>query len=287
MAAAAAAIGSCFSTAATTSCIRSKQVALDFVLRISHVRTLQVASVSHSHSIEFHSTGVISHKWQTPRISAAVAQEEAATAIQTEPESVEEPEDIVDEEGEDQVLGEDEAQTPVNTKLYFGNLPYNCDSAQLAGIVQEYGSPEMVEVLYDRETGRSRGFAFVTMSSTEDANAVIKNLDGSIFGGRTLKVNFSDKPRPREPMYPETEYKLFVGNLSWSVTSESLFQVFQEYGNVVGARVLYDGDTGRSRGYGFVCYSSKLEMDAALESLNGVELEGRGMRVSIALGKRS
>ncbi|XP_042484186.1 31 kDa ribonucleoprotein, chloroplastic-like isoform X1 [Macadamia integrifolia] len=238
MAAAAAAIGSCFSTAATTSCIRSKQVALDFVLRISHVRTLQVGSVSHTHSIEFLSTSMISHKWCTLRILAAVAQEEAETAIQMEPELVEEPEDIVDEEGEDQVLGEEEAQTPINTKLYFGNLPYHCDSAQLTGIVQEYGSPEMVEVLYDRETGRSRGFAFVTMSSAEDANAVIKNLDGSIFGGWTLEVNFSDKPRPRKPMYPETDYKLFVGNLSWSVTSESLFQVFQEYGNVVGARVL-------------------------------------------------
>lgn len=82
-------------------------------------------------------------------------------------------------------------------------------------------------------------------------------------------MNFSDKPKPREPLYPESEFKLFVGNLSWSVTSESLTEVFQEYGNVVGARVLYDGDTGRSRGYGFVCYSSKPEMDAALESLNG------------------
>ncbi|XP_043721565.1 29 kDa ribonucleoprotein A, chloroplastic isoform X2 [Telopea speciosissima] len=236
-AAAAAAIGSCFSTAATTTCIRSKQVALDFVLKIGHVRTLQVASVSHSHSIEFLSTGVISHKWRTPRFSAAVAQEESATVIQTEPESVEEAEDIVDEKGEDQVLDEEEAdQAPLNTKLYFGNLPYNCDSAQLAGIIQDYGSPEMVE----------------------------------IYGGRTLRVNFSDKPRPREPMYPETDYKLFVGNLSWSVTSESLLQVFQEYGNVVGARVLYDGETGRSRGYGFVSYSSKPEMDAALESLNGV-----------------
>ncbi|XP_043721566.1 28 kDa ribonucleoprotein, chloroplastic isoform X3 [Telopea speciosissima] len=287
-AAAAAAIGSCFSTAATTTCIRSKQVALDFVLKIGHVRTLQVASVSHSHSIEFLSTGVISHKWRTPRFSAAVAQEESATVIQTEPESVEEAEDIVDEKGEDQVLDEEEAdQAPLNTKLYFGNLPYNCDSAQLAGIIQDYGSPEMVEVLYDRDTGRSRGFAFVTMSSTEDANAVVKNLDGSIYGGRTLRVNFSDKPRPREPMYPETDYKLFVGNLSWSVTSESLLQVFQEYGNVVGARVLYDGETGRSRGYGFVSYSSKPEMDAALESLNGVEVEGRAMRVSMALGKRS
>lgn len=63
------------------------------------------------------------------------------------------------------------------------------------------------------------------------------------FLGRILRVNFSDKPKPKEPLYPETEHKLFVGNLSWSVTSESLGAAFQEYGNVVGARVLYDGET--------------------------------------------
>lgn len=88
--------------------------------------------------------------------------------------------------------------------------------------------------------------------------------------GRTLRVNFSDKPKPKEPLYPETDHKLFVGNLSWSVTSESLAKAFQEYGNIVGARVLYDGETGRSRGYGFVSYSTKSEMETAIESLNGV-----------------
>lgn len=191
------------------------------------------------------------------------------------------------EEKEGEGEGEGAEGVTVNTKLYFGNLPYNVDSAQLAGIIQDYGSPELVEVLYDRDTGRSRGFAFVTMSSIEDCNAVIENLAGSEYMGRTLRVNFSDKPKPKEPLYPETEHKLFVGNLSWSVTSESLAKAFQEYGNVVGARVLYDGETGRSRGYGFVSYSTKAEMETAIESLNGVELEGRAMRVSLAEGKRT
>ncbi|KAM2234492.1 hypothetical protein PS1_012960 [Malus domestica] len=129
-----------------------------------------------------------------------------------------------------------------------------------------------IQVLHHRDTGKSRGFAFVTMSAIEDCNAVIENLDGREFAGRTLRVNLSDK--------------LFV-NLSWSATSESLTKAFQEHGTVVGARVLYDGETGMSRGYGFVCYSTKSEMDAALESLNGFELEGRALRVSLAEGKRS
>lgn len=84
-----------------------------------------------------------------------------------------------------------------------------------------------------------------------------------------MRVNLSDKPRPKEPLYKETEYKLFVGNLSWNATAQNLQDVFGKCGNVVSARVLYDGDTGRSRGYGFVCYSTNEEMEEALTSLDG------------------
>ncbi|KAL7145073.1 hypothetical protein ABFS83_07G054600 [Erythranthe nasuta] len=220
------------------------------------------------------SSGGVCVKWRVLRIAAAVAQEEAA-ALTAPAEEESEAAEVADSES-----------AAANTKLYFGNLPYLCDSAQLAGIVQEYASPELVEVLYDRNTGKSRGFAFVTMSTIEECNTVIQNLDGREYGGRTLRVNFSDKPKPKEPLYPETEYKLFVGNLSWTVTSEMLTQAFQEYGYVAGARVLYDGETGKSRGYGFVCYDTEAEMETALKALDGVELEGRALRVSLAQGKK-
>ncbi|XP_050372887.1 31 kDa ribonucleoprotein, chloroplastic-like [Argentina anserina] len=224
-------------------------------------------------------------------VTEEVEEEEVEAIVAAEEKQAEEEEEVVVPPTSAEVSSEagvsNDDELAVNTKLYFGNLPYSVDSAQLAGIIQEYASPELIEVLYNRDTGKSRGFAFVTMSSIEDCNAVIENLDGREYSGRTLRVNFSDKPRAKEPLYPETEYKLFVGNLSWSATSESLTKAFQEYGNVVGARVLYDGETGRSRGYGFVCFSTKAEMETALQSLDGVELEGRAMRVSLAEGKRS
>lgn len=303
---AAAAIGSSFSSSMhTLKCMRAKQwpVSHDHnnnvavpMMKLSAPRVL-LASISQPSTIEpLNIIGAIPQqsKWRVLKISAAVAQEEAAATAEVEASAlVEEEKEEVQEDGEAEAEAEPEAEalapTPLglNTKLYFGNLPYNVDSAQLAGIIQDYGSPELVEVLYNRETGRSRGFAFVTMSTVEDCNAVIENLDGREYLGRILRVNFSDKPKPKVPLYAETDFKLFVGNLSWSVTTESLTQAFQEYGNVVGARVLYDGESGRSRGYGFVCYSTKAEMETALESLNGVELEGRAMRVSLAQGKRS
>ncbi|KAJ0035974.1 hypothetical protein Pint_25157 [Pistacia integerrima] len=295
-AAAAAAISSSFSSSmhmhTTLKCMRSDHLKLSPPPRI-----LPSISLS-SHAIDHVTIGALPHKWpRALKISAAVAEEEAAAATATEePGLVEEEEEVTEVEGDGEAEVQTETEnltetqstvTPINTKLYFGNLPYNVDSAQLAAIIQDYGSPELVEVLYNRETGRSRGFAFVTMSTIEDCNSVIENLDGREYLGRILRVNFSDKPRPKAPLYAETDYKLFVGNLSWSVTTESLTQAFQGYGNVVGARVLYDGETGRSRGYGFVCYATKEEMDTALESLDGVELEGRAMRVSLAEGRRS
>ncbi|XP_028769558.1 28 kDa ribonucleoprotein, chloroplastic-like [Neltuma alba] len=279
-ASAAAAIGSSFSSSINTlKCLRSsKNLPSEPLLRISSNRVL--ASVSLSHLVEPLSFDTNVNKLWVSRVST---QEELVVVDEIDAGLVEE-----NKEGEEEVVEEGEAEEgSVNTKLYFGNLPYSVDSAQLAAIIQDYGSPELIEVLYNRETGKSRGFAFVTMSSVEDCNAVIENLDGTEFLGRSLRVNFSDKPKPKLPLYPETEHKLFVGNLSWSVTSESLTQAFQEYGRVVGARVLYDGETGRSRGYGFVCYSTRSEMEAALSSMNGVELEGREMRVSLAEGKRS
>ncbi|KAK3019096.1 hypothetical protein RJ639_004965 [Escallonia herrerae] len=286
---AAAAVGSSFSTTMQSlKCIHSsKNYPSDHLLISISPSTRVASSMFHSLGIEPISMSVaLYHKWQVPqRISAAVAQEEAAPV---EAEEEVEQEEVLTGAGQadDEVVSDDNSSSTTTTKLYFGNLPYHCDSAQLAGIIQDYASPELVEVLYNRDTGRSRGFAFVTMSNIEDCQAVIQNLDGSQYGGRTLRVNFSDKPRAKEPLYPETEYKLFVGNLAWSVTAESLTQAFQEYGNVVGARVLYDGETGRSRGYGFVCYPTQSEMETALQALNGVELEGRALRVSLAEGKR-
>ncbi|KAL4273839.1 hypothetical protein GQ457_13G026340 [Hibiscus cannabinus] len=274
---AAAAAASSFSQSINTlKSMRFKQPSADHQsLRIPSRSSRVFSSIPHLHHHSFFThelfpTAGTVHKWRTLNVSAAVAEQETAATAPVE----------------EKAETEGEGESAVNTKLYFGNLPYNVDSAQLAGIIQDYGSPELVEVLYDRQTGKSRGFAFVTMSTIEDCNTVIQNLDGSQYLGRTLRVNFSDKPKPKEPLYPETEFKLFVGNLSWSVTSESLTQAFQEYGNVVGARVLFDGETGRSRGYGFVSYSTKSEMEAAIQSLDGVELEGRALRVSLAQGRR-
>jgi RNA recognition motif-containing protein len=76
--------------------------------------------------------------------------------------------------------------------------------------------------------------------------------------------------------------KLFVGSLSWNTTDDSLREFFAAAGTVTSASVIVDRDSGRSKGFGFVEMSSDDEAKAAIEQLNGKELDGRAIAVSEA-----
>lgn len=76
--------------------------------------------------------------------------------------------------------------------------------------------------------------------------------------------------------------KLFVGNLSYSTTDDSLKSAFDKSGNVVSAKVIIDRESGRSKGFGFVEMSDAAEADKAIADWNGQELDGRKIVVNIA-----
>jgi RNA recognition motif-containing protein len=76
--------------------------------------------------------------------------------------------------------------------------------------------------------------------------------------------------------------KIYVGNLGYSVTNETLSTKFSQFGSVNSAKVIMDRDTNRSKGFGFVEMSSSSEADDAIQALNGAEFEGRQMNVSQA-----
>src|SRR6476646_1232437 len=80
-------------------------------------------------------------------------------------------------------------------KLYVGNLAFQTTSQDLQELFAQAGTVESASVVEDRDTGRSRGFAFVEMSSNEEAAAAIEQFNGKEIGGRALKVN---EAKPRE-----------------------------------------------------------------------------------------
>ncbi len=80
-------------------------------------------------------------------------------------------------------------------KLYCGNLSYNVSSADLEDMFSEFGTVESAQVISDRDTGRSKGFGFVEMSSEAEALAAINGLNEKEHDGRPLTVN---EAKPRE-----------------------------------------------------------------------------------------
>ncbi|XP_055808423.1 29 kDa ribonucleoprotein B, chloroplastic [Solanum dulcamara] len=202
---------------------------------------------------------------------------------------------------------EEERNFSPDLKLFVGNLPFSVDSAALAEIFERAGNVEMVEVIYDKLTGRSRGFGFVTMSSKAEVEAAEQQFNGYEIDGRALRVNSGPAPDKRENSFGgarggrsenssfgggggggrggrnfDSSNRVYVGNLSWGVDDLSLRELFSEQGKVVDAKVVYDRDSGRSRGFGFVTYSSAQEVNKAIDSLNGIDLDGRSIRVSAA-----
>jgi len=83
----------------------------------------------------------------------------------------------------------------MNNKLYVGNLPFNVTEPDLQDLFGQAGTVNDVLLVQDKFTGKSRGFAFVTMSSDEEANNAIEQLHGKALEGRPLTVNIA---RPRE-----------------------------------------------------------------------------------------
>ena len=82
--------------------------------------------------------------------------------------------------------------------LYVGNLPHSTNEAELRTVFEAHGAVEKVSVVTDRDTGRSRGFAFVEMTNPEEADKAIAALNGSDLGGRTLTINEA-KPKTDRP----------------------------------------------------------------------------------------
>nr|KAJ0219302.1 hypothetical protein LSAT_V11C300108320 [Lactuca sativa] len=187
-------------------------------------------------------------------------------------------------------------------KLFVLNLPWSFSVADIKNLFGECGTVADIEII-KREDGK-RGFTFITMSSGEEAMAVIKKFDSHFLKvvrfilnhefesskcktlvellGRILKVEYAKKFKkptpPRSPSLPgvgETRHKLFVSNLAWKVRASNLKQFFGDF-NPVSTRVVFS-PSGNSAGYGFVSFSSKEEADSARLALDGKELLGRAI----------
>lgn len=83
-------------------------------------------------------------------------------------------------------------------KIYVGNLPYTASNEDLSTVFSDFGNVESAKIITDRDTGRSKGFGFVEMSSDDEAEQAIEALNGKDFQGRNITVNEAKPQAPRE-----------------------------------------------------------------------------------------
>lgn len=178
-------------------------------------------------------------------------------------------------------------------KLFIAGLPDSMTEDVLRQLFEATGGTVVnVTLPKHRDTGRPRGFGFVTLATSDQAAAARDQLDGSLQAGRSISVRpfQSEPPRPGArgesagPVSGNTgDRTLYVGNLPYDAAQSDLEAVFNEHGVTPVVRIhLPVGPDGRMRGFGFVTMGSAESALAAVAALSGKELKGRRVMANIA-----
>jgi nucleolin len=185
-------------------------------------------------------------------------------------------------------------------ELFVKNLSWNTDENKLGEFFGKFGEVVNVKVLYDKMTGKARGLGFVEFGTRAEAQEAIDNASSLECDGRLLQVTFSDQ-KPERPQnggfggnnnqrggdrnfggnqrsnYDGERHTVFVGNLGFKTTEDSVKRFFSDCGNVVGIRIAKN-EEGRSKGFCHVDFDSVEGLEKA-KTKAGQQLDGREVRV--------
>src|SRR3954470_4430589 len=187
-------------------------------------------------------------------------------------------------------------------KLFVAGLPDSITEDVLRTLFEAAGGTvSEISLPKDRTTGRPRGFGFVTLATSDEAQAAMDSLDGSMHAGKAISVRpFQAEPPKRElgggpprggpggggpggPGLSAPDRTLYVGNLPYDVTQPEVEGLIGGTGAGAVARVPLPMDPeGRRRGFGFVTMASPDGAKAAIDALRGAELRGRRLVVNLA-----
>ncbi|KAK4275365.1 hypothetical protein QN277_018459 [Acacia crassicarpa] len=178
-------------------------------------------------------------------------------------------------------------------KLFIGGISWDTDEERLKEYFGNYGEVIETVIMRDRMTGRARGFGFVVFSDPAVAERVI--MDKHIIDGRTVEAKKA-VPRDDQQMINRTSgsvhgspgpgrtKKIFVGGLPSSITESEFKKYFDQFGTINDVVVMYDHNTQRPRGFGFITYDSEDAVDRVLYKTFH-ELNGKMVEVKRAVPK--
>ncbi|KAJ2830514.1 hypothetical protein IWW50_000241 [Coemansia erecta] len=169
--------------------------------------------------------------------------------------------------------------------LFVGNLPFTATVESMKDTFGEFGEIVDARIATDRETGRPKGFGYVDFASEEARDAAMASEYLEIEGRQlrmdkaTPKANKREQGGGRDNKPTNDPSKtLFMGNMSFHSTEDSIREAFAECGNVVSVRIVTDRETGRPKGFGYIEFDS-LEASASAMEWNGTDLDGRNIRL--------
>ncbi|ESR43081.1 hypothetical protein CICLE_v10013551mg [Citrus x clementina] len=170
---------------------------------------------------------------------------------------------------------------PVHRKLFVRGLAWNTTSETLCAAFRVHGEIEEGAVIYDKATGKSRGYGFITYKHMESTQSALR-APSKLIDGRLAVCNLACEGLSGVSAVPDlAQRKLYIGGLSPEVTTEVLLNFFGRHGEIEEGSVAYDKDTNESRGFGFVTYKT---VEAAKKAVDDPHktLGGRTIIVKLA-----
>ncbi|XP_065856694.1 UBP1-associated protein 2A-like [Euphorbia lathyris] len=169
---------------------------------------------------------------------------------------------------------------PVHRKLFVRGLAWNTSSETLCAAFQVHGEIEEGAVIYDKTTGKSRGYGFITYKNTESTRSALR-APSKLIDGRLAVCNLACEGLSGASTTPDLAHrKLYIGGLSPEITSEMLLNFFGRHGEIEEGSVAYDKDTNESRGFGFVTYKT---VEAARKAIDDPQKTFGGRTVIVKL----
>ena len=180
-----------------------------------------------------------------------------------------------------------QALAQASVKLFIGGITGTTTESMLFGHFGKYGEIVEAPVMQDKITKKPRGFAFVVFTKAASVEAAL--ADAHEIDGRAVDVK---RAVPRDeygrPILSEVPTKkIFVGGLASTCTDADLISHFGEYGKIEDAVVMFDGASRRSRGFGFVTFSSESAVDRVLAKGSRQELHKKQVEIKKAIPKET
>ncbi|PON46853.1 Splicing factor-like protein [Parasponia andersonii] len=178
-----------------------------------------------------------------------------------------------------------------NKTIWVGDLHHWMDENYLHNCFASTGEISSIKIIRNKQTGLSEGYGFVEFFSHATAEKVLQNYGGILMPNTDLPfrlnwATFSTGEKRSENN--ASDLSIFVGDLAADVTDRLLHETFaNKYPSVKAAKVVFDANTGRSKGYGFVRFGDDSERAQAMTEMNGVYCSSRPMRIGAATPRKS